>query len=133
MSYQRTTSWAPVELPGPEPPVTALIPEEDPNANASITAIDAMIAPRRGAEFNGDVVIRQNERSFKARSARIDYETDTLYLEEGVLIQDSDLCIEGRRAEGRLLSGEGLIESADRKSTRLNSSHSQQSRMPSSA
>jgi LPS-assembly protein len=89
-----------------------LPPLEDPNANASITAIDAMIAPGRGAEFNGDVVIRQNDRSFKARSARIDYETDTLYLEEGVLIQDSDLCIEGRRAEGRLLSGEGLIESA---------------------
>ena len=44
-----------------------------------------------------------------------------------------DADIRGSQAFARALEGVGILTAADRKSTRLNSSHSQQSRMPSSA
>mmetsp|Transcript_52708 Transcript_52708/g.94094 ORF Transcript_52708/g.94094 Transcript_52708/m.94094 type:complete len:99 (-) Transcript_52708:239-535(-) len=43
MSYRRTTSWAPVELPDLELPVTAPIPEEAPNADAKEAADDSEV------------------------------------------------------------------------------------------
>ena len=43
------------------------------------------------------------------------------------------LVIEQFQADIQVLSGGDLLVTEDRKSTRLNSSHSQQSRMPSSA
>ena len=62
--------------------------------------------------FEGDVRVNGSDRVFSAGRAELDLERNALMLEDQVVIQDEVLCVEGERAEGQLLSGEGLIQRA---------------------
>ena len=78
-----------------------------------ISAFDAEIEPGSRARFEGDVRVNGLDRVFSAGLAELDFERNALVLENRVVIQDETLCVEGQRAEGQLLSGEGLIQRAE--------------------
>ena len=77
-----------------------------------ISAFGAEIEPGSRARFEGDVRVNGSDRVFSAGRAELDFERNALILENQVVIQDEVLCVEGERAEGQLLSGEGLIQRA---------------------
>ena len=77
-----------------------------------ISALGAEIEPGSRARFEGDVRVDGSDRVFSAGRAELDFERNALILENQVVIQDEVLCVEGERAEGQLLSGEGLIQRA---------------------
>ena len=74
--------------------------------------VGAEIEPGSKARFEGDVRVNGLDRVFSAGRAELDLERNALMLEDQVVIQDEVLCVEGERAEGQLLSGEGLIQRA---------------------
>ena len=78
-----------------------------------ISAFDAEIEPGSRARFTGDVRVDGSGKAFSASRAELNFEQNGLILEDRVVIQDETLCVEGERAEGQLLSGEGLIEQAE--------------------
>ncbi|MEK9527860.1 MAG: hypothetical protein VW491_03035, partial [Gammaproteobacteria bacterium] len=81
-------------------------------AETMISAFGAEIEPGTKARFEGDVRVNGLDRVFSAGRAELDLERNALMLEDQVVIQDEVLCVEGERAEGQLLSGEGLIQRA---------------------
>ena len=81
-------------------------------AETMISAFGAEIEPGTMARFEGDVRVNGSDRVFSAGRAELDLERNALMLEDQVVIQDEVLCVEGERAEGQLLSGEGLIQRA---------------------
>ena len=78
-------------------------------AETIISAFGAEIEPGSRARFEGDVRVDGSDRVFSAGRAELDFERNALALEDQVVIQDEALCVEGQRAEGQLLLGEGLI------------------------
>ena len=81
-------------------------------AETMISAFGAEIEPGTRARFEGDVRVNGSNRVFSADRAELDFKRNALILENQVVIQDEVLCVEGERAEGQLLSGEGLIQRA---------------------
>ena len=81
-------------------------------AETIISAFGAEIEPGSRARFEGDVRVDGSDRVFSAGRAELDFERNALALEDQVVIQDEALCVEGQRAEGQLLLGEGLIQQA---------------------
>ena len=89
----------------------ASIPAE--NSPIDAEANQASYGEDGWVELQGDVVVRQGERTLRTERARVNQDTQIAVFDQGALIQDSDLAMQGASAEVDLDSGAAHMQQAD--------------------
>ena len=95
----------------PAPSSQPSIPAEDAPIEAE--ASQASYGEDGWVELQGNVVISQGERTLYTERAKMHQDTQIAVFDEGVLLQDSSLAMQGASAEVNLDSGAAHLEQAD--------------------